>query len=88
MIFVFFKKYLHFFLVTYFYLISNAFSSDLDKLFLELKTAPNTISAKKIENKIWQKWLTIGNDEISNLQMKRGVVLLENGELDKALNLI
>jgi tetratricopeptide (TPR) repeat protein len=87
MIFVFFKKYLHFCLVTYFYLISNAFSSDLDKLFLELKTAPNTISAKKIENKIWQKWLTIGNDKFSNLQMKRGVVLLENGELDKALNL-
>ena len=87
MIFVFFKKYLHFFLFTYFYLISNAFSSDLDKLFLELKTAPNTISAKKIENKIWQKWLTIGNDKFSNLQMKRGVVLLENGELDKALNL-
>ena len=87
MIFNFFKKYFYFFLVTYFYLISNALSSDLDKLFLELKTAPNTISAKKIENKIWQKWLTIGNDKFSNLQMKRGVVLLENGELDKALNL-
>ena len=87
MIFIFFKKYFHVFLVTYFYLISYAFSSDLDKLFLELKTAPNTIYAKKIENKIWQKWLNIGNDEFSNLQMKRGVVLLENGELNKALDL-
>ena len=87
MILNFFKKYFYFLLVTYFYVISNAFSSDLDKLFLELKTAPNSISAKKIENKIWQKWLTIGNDKFSNLQMKRGVVLLENGELDKALNL-
>ena len=80
MILNFFKKYFYFLLVTYFYVISNAFSSDLDKLFLELKTAPNSINAKKIENKIWQKWLTIGNDEFSNLQMKRGVVLLENDQ--------
>ena len=87
MIFNFFKKYFHLFLVAYFYLISNAFSSNLDQLFLELKTAPNLISAKSIENKIWKKWSIMGNDELSNLQMKRGVILLENGELDKALDL-
>jgi tetratricopeptide (TPR) repeat protein len=67
--------------------MSNAFSSDLDQLFSELKNAPNLISAKSIENKIWKKWSIIGNDEFSNLQMKKGVVLLENGKLDKALDL-
>ena len=87
MIFNFFKKYFLFFLVAYSYLMSNAFSSDLDQLFSELKNAPNSISAKLIENKIWKKWSIIGNDEFSNLQMKRGVVLLENGKLDKALDL-
>ena len=87
MIFNFFKKYFHFFLVAYFYLTSNAFSSNLDQLFSELKNAPNLISAKSIENKIWKKWSIIGDDELSNLQMKRGVILLENGELDKALDL-
>jgi tetratricopeptide (TPR) repeat protein len=87
MIFNFFKKYFLFFLVAYSYLMSNAFSSDLDQLFSELKNAPNSISAKSIENKIWKKWSIIGNDEFSNLQMKKGVVLLENGKLDKALDL-
>ena len=74
MIFIFFKKYFQVFLITYFYLVSNAFSSDLDKLFLELKTAPNTISAKKIEDKIWQKWLTISNDKFKKAGAVRQTV--------------
>ena len=75
------------FALVYFNLTFNAFSSDLEKLFFNLKNAPDTVSAQTIENKIWKKWLSSGTDKVSNLQMKRGTVLLANGELDQALNL-
>ena len=75
------------FVLIYLNLIFNALSSDLDMLFLNLKNAPDTVSAQTIENKIWNKWLSSGTDKVSNLQMKKGTVLLANGELDQALNL-
>ena len=75
------------FALIYLNLTFNAFSSDLEKLFFNLKNAPDTVSAQTIENKIWKKLLSSGTDQVSNLKMKRGTVLLANGELDQALNL-
>ena len=75
------------FVLIYLNLTFNALSSDLNKLFFSLKNAPDTVSAQTIENKIWKRWLSSGTDKVSNLQMKKGTVLLANGELDKALNL-
>ena len=80
-------KYTFSFLLIYFYLIFNALSSDLQELFLNLKNAPDLTSAQTIESKIWDKWLSSGSDNESNLQMKKGTFLLAQGELDKALEL-
>ena len=80
-------KFLNIFLFIIFFLNSNVLASDLDKLFIGLKNAPNHIIAKQYENQIWQFWITDGSSFTSNFQMQKGIVLLENGQLNEALEL-
>ena len=78
---------LNIFLVIFFSYFNNILASDLDNLFLKLKNSPDKTIAKQYENKIWKHWLTDGSNEISNLQMQRGVNLLQSGELQDALQI-
>ena len=78
---------LNIFLVIFFSYFNNILASDLDNLFLNLKNSPDKTIAKQYENKIWKHWLTDGSNETSNLQMQRGVNLLQSGELQDALQI-
>ena len=67
--------------------MNNAFGSDLDELFFQLKNAENPQLAKVHEGKIWEFWLTAGSSKINNTDMQKGVGLMQSGQLDKALKL-
>ena len=67
--------------------INNAFSSNLDELFYQLKNAENPNLAKEHESKIWEFWLTAGSSKINNSDMQKGIGLMQSGQLDEALKL-
>ena len=62
-------------------------SSELDNLFFKLKKSTNPTLARDYEVKIWNLWLNNGSTISSNNQMQRGLELLQNGKLDRALSL-
>ena len=66
---------------------NNALSSDLDDLFNQLKYAKSVSLAKEYEDKIWKFWLSNGTTESNNIEMMRGVDLMQKGKLDDALKL-
>ena len=78
------KSFILFFLL-FFLPINNAFSSNLDELFYQLKNAENQNLAKEHENKIWELWLSSGSSKINNNKMEKGVKLMQSGKLDEAL---
>ncbi len=67
--------------------LNNALSSELDNLFDQLKYAKNITLAKKYEDKIWEYWLSEGSSENHNIEMMRGVGLMQKGKLNDALRL-
>ena len=64
---------------------SHSNSEDLNNLFLKLKNAENFSEASNIEKKIWKLWITSGSNKKKNLEMKKGIKFLNNGELKNAL---
>ena len=64
---------------------NNSYSSELDNLFFKLKQSTNPTLAMDYEAKIWNLWLNNGSTKSSNSQMQKGLELLQNGKLDKAL---
>ena len=64
---------------------SPSISNELNDLFLKLKNAENLSEATSIEKKIWNIWITKGSEQKNNLEMSKGVILLNNGNLNKAL---
>ena len=74
-------------ILLFFLPINNAFSSNLDDLFYQLKNAENPNLAKEHEGKIWEFWLTAGSSKINNLDMQKGIGLMQSGQLDEALKL-
>ena len=70
-----------FFIIIFFSLFHNVFSSELDNLFLRLKQSENPILARNYESKIWKIWLNSGSSDASNNQMQIGLKLMENGQL-------
>ena len=76
-----------FFIIIFISFFHNAFSSELDNLFLRLKQSENPMLAKTYESKIWKLWLNNGTSDSSNTQMQKGVNLLNNGKLDQALTI-
>ena len=65
----------------------NAYSSELDNLFLKLKQSSNHTVAMDYEAKIWNLWLNNGSTKSSNSQMQKGLELLQIGKLDLALSI-
>ena len=61
---------------------SNSNSGELNYLFLKLKNAENPSEATSIEKKIWNIWITKGSEQKNNLEMSKGVILLNNGNLN------
>ncbi len=76
-----------FFIIIFISFFHNAFSSELDNLFLRLKQSENPMIARNYESKIWKLWLNNGTSDASNTQMQKGVNLLNNGKLDQALTI-
>ena len=76
-----------FFIIIFISFFHNAFSSELDNLFLRLKQSENHMIARNYESKIWKLWLNDGSSDASNTQMQKGVDLLNNGKLDQALTI-
>ena len=76
-----------FFIIIFISFFHNAFSSELDNLFLRLKQSENHMIARNYESKIWKLWLNNGTSDASNTQMQKGVDLLNNGKLDQALTI-
>ena len=74
-------------LIIIFPLSNKALSSDLDNLFDQLKYAKSVSLAKVYEDKIWKFWLSDGSSENNNIEMMRGVDLMQKGKLDDALKL-
>ena len=70
-----------------FFILSNSpsISDELNDLFLKLKNAENFSKATSIEKKIWNIWITKSSEQKNNLEMSKGVILLNNGNLNKAL---
>ena len=66
---------------------SHSNSNELNYLFFKLKNAENFSEAINIEKKIWNIWITNGSDQRNNLEMSKGVILLNNGKLNNALKL-
>ena len=64
---------------------SNSNSNELNYLFFKLKNAENFSEATNIEKKIWNIWITKGSDQKNNLEMSKGIILLNNGNLNNAL---
>ena len=74
-------------LIIVFPLSNKALSSDLDNLFDQLKYAKSVSLAKVYEDKIWKFWLSDGSSENNNIEMMRGVDLMQKGKLNDALKL-
>ena len=60
-----------FFIIFFISFFHNAFSSELDNLFLRLKQSENPILAKNYESKIWKLWLNNGTSDSSNGSCRR-----------------
>ena len=65
--------------------------SELDKLFFQLKNSKNISSAKIVEKKIWEIWLTHPSDDRRGFRLTelliQGSRLMNMGELNKAYKL-
>ena len=61
---------------------SNSNSDELNYLFLKLKNAENFSEATSIEKKIWNIWITSGSDQKNNFKMNKGILFLNNGNLN------
>ena len=74
-------------LIILFLILVNSYSNsnELNYLFFKLKNAENFSEANNIEKKIWNIWITNGSDQKNNLEMSKGVILLNNGNLKNAL---
>ena len=80
------KKIKLIFIISILSLISSHSTCDeLNDLFLKLKNAENFSQARSVEKKIWNIWITNGSNQKNNSEMSKGVTLLNNGNLNKAL---
>ena len=60
---------------------------NLDFLFGALKVAPDDVTAKAIEERIWAVW-TLSRSDTANLLMTRVKTAIEANDLDLAINLL
>ncbi len=82
------KKIKLIFIILFLILVNSHSNSDeLNYLFLKLKNAENFSEATIIEKKIWNIWITSGSNKKNNLEMSKGITLLNNGNLNSALKI-
>jgi tetratricopeptide (TPR) repeat protein len=67
--------------------VSLALNYNLDTLFAALKIAPDDVSAKAIEDRIWALWLVSGSDTCT-LLMTRVKEATDDKNLDLAIRLL
>ena len=67
------------------FISSNSSSDELNILFSKLKNAENFSEAANLEKKIWNIWITNGSNQKNNLEMNKGIMFLNNGNLNNAL---
>ena len=79
------KTNIYLLLITLLLLNIDSHANELDKLFLRLKSAENFSQAADLEKKIWSIWITNGSNEKNNLKMNKGIIFLNNGDLNNAL---
>ena len=80
------KKIKLIFIILFSILFSSHSSSDeLSHLFSKLINAENFYEANNLEKKIWNIWITSGSNKKNNLEMKKGIIFLNNGNLNNAL---
>ena len=65
---------------------ANADQNDprLDKLFADLQTPLSATAAQKIENQIWQYWLSFPDDQTIENPMPAAMLMMERGRLQSA----
>ena len=56
----------------------------LDRLFNQLKISENSLSAKKIENKIWKLWITHPSEQVLTNLLAEGSSYMSENQLDNA----
>ena len=56
----------------------------LDQLFADLQTPLSTIAVQKIENQIWQYWLSFPDDQTIENTMTAAMLMMERGQLQSA----
>ena len=80
------KKIKLIFIILFSILISlHSNSDELGYLFTKLKNSKNFSEAVNLEKKIWNIWTTSGSNKKNNLEMKKGIIFLNNGDLKIAL---
>ena len=80
------KKIKFLFIMLFSILISSySISDELNELFVKLKYAENFSQATNLEKKIWNIWITNGSSKKNNLEMNKGIIFLNNGNLNNAL---
>ena len=68
-----------------FLISSHSISEELDYLFAKLKNAKSSYQAINLEKKIWNIWMTNGSNKKNNLKMNKGILFLNNGDLNNSL---
>ena len=59
----------------------------LDQLFADLQTPLSIIAVQKIENQIWECWLSFPNDQIIENTMTAATLMMERGQFRSAENI-
>lgn len=59
-------------------------AESLDRLFERLRDAPDTPSAERVEQRIWQAWLQSG-DAAADALMQRGLQAMDRGDFGAAV---
>ena len=59
----------------------------LDQLFADLQTPLSTTAVRKIENQIWEYWLSFPNDQTIENTMTAAILMMESGHLRSAENI-
>ncbi len=62
---------------------ADQFDPQLERLFGELRDAPDVASAQSVEHQIWHRWLHSGRAEVDR-EMRAGIAAMAAGRLQRA----
>jgi tetratricopeptide (TPR) repeat protein len=64
--------------------VSSQNDQELQKLFSQLETAPDSDAAELVISQIWNRWMNTSGDTTTNEMMERGTYYMQMGELSLA----